>query len=144
MKLAGETWSTRGKTCPSATLSTTNPTMTDPGSNPRLRGDRPATNRLSHGTEHLSITYCLLLSNTVLINFISDTPSLLSSPGFYEFLVTQRTAVGIWYLCTNRQVLDGTLYIKFLNQTESILFSLLLLFPIFLVIATFHHYFHLS
>jgi hypothetical protein len=41
---------TRRKTCPSATLSTTNPTWTDPGSNSGLRGERPATNRLSHGT----------------------------------------------------------------------------------------------
>jgi hypothetical protein len=41
---------TRRKTCPSATLSTTNLTWTDPGSNPGLRGKRPATNRLSHGT----------------------------------------------------------------------------------------------
>jgi hypothetical protein len=39
----------RRKTCPSATLSTTNLTWTDPGSNPGLRGERPATNRLSHG-----------------------------------------------------------------------------------------------
>jgi hypothetical protein len=46
MKLTAENRSTRRKTCPSATLSTTNPTMTDPG----LRGERPATNRLSHGT----------------------------------------------------------------------------------------------
>jgi hypothetical protein len=46
MKLTGENRRTRGKTCPSATLSTTNPTWTDPG----LRGERPATNRLSHGT----------------------------------------------------------------------------------------------
>jgi hypothetical protein len=38
------------KTCPSATLSTTNPTWTNPGSNPGLRGGRPAANRLSHGT----------------------------------------------------------------------------------------------
>jgi hypothetical protein len=41
---------TRRKTCLSATLSTTNLTWTDPGSNPGLRGERPATNRLSHGT----------------------------------------------------------------------------------------------
>jgi hypothetical protein len=34
MKLTGENRSTRGKTSPSATLSTTNPTWTDPGSNP--------------------------------------------------------------------------------------------------------------
>jgi hypothetical protein len=38
------------KTCPSATLSTKISTWTDPGSNPGLRGGRPATNRLSHGT----------------------------------------------------------------------------------------------
>jgi hypothetical protein len=31
------------KTCPSATLSTTNPTWLDPGSNPGLRGGKPAT-----------------------------------------------------------------------------------------------------
>jgi hypothetical protein len=48
MKVTGENRSTRGKTCPSATLSTTNPTWTDPGSN--LRGGRPVTNRMSHGT----------------------------------------------------------------------------------------------
>jgi hypothetical protein len=41
---------TRRKTCPSATLSTTNPTWTDPVSNPGLRSGRPASNRLSHGT----------------------------------------------------------------------------------------------
>jgi hypothetical protein len=46
----GKTRNTRGITCPSATLSTTNPTWTDPGSNPGLRGKRPATNRLSRGT----------------------------------------------------------------------------------------------
>jgi hypothetical protein len=50
MKLTGENRSTRGKTCPSATLSTTNPTRTDPGSNPGLRDERLTTNRLSHGT----------------------------------------------------------------------------------------------
>jgi hypothetical protein len=50
MKLTGENRSARGETCPSATFSTTNPTGTNPGSNPGLRGERPATNRLSHGT----------------------------------------------------------------------------------------------
>ena len=42
--------STRGKTCASVTLPTINPTSTEAGSNPRLHGGRPATNRLSHGT----------------------------------------------------------------------------------------------
>jgi hypothetical protein len=39
-----------GENCRSATLSTTNPTWTEPGLNPGLRGERPATNRVSHGT----------------------------------------------------------------------------------------------
>jgi hypothetical protein len=50
MKLRGENRSTRGKTCPSATLSTINPTRTDKGLNPDLRRERLATNRLSHWT----------------------------------------------------------------------------------------------
>jgi hypothetical protein len=37
------------KTCPSATLSTTDPTWPDPGSNQGRRGKKPATNRLSYG-----------------------------------------------------------------------------------------------
>jgi hypothetical protein len=49
MKLKGENRSTLGKTCHSATLSTTNPTWTEQGSKPDLRGERPATNRLRHG-----------------------------------------------------------------------------------------------
>jgi hypothetical protein len=47
----------RGKpkyTNASAILSTTNPTWIDPGSNPGLRGGRPATNRLSHGTVYFT------------------------------------------------------------------------------------------
>ena len=43
MKLTGENRSTQGKTCPSATLSTTNVAWTDLGSNPGLRGGPPAT-----------------------------------------------------------------------------------------------------
>jgi hypothetical protein len=39
------------KTCPSDTLSTTNPTWLDPGSNPGRRGGKPATNRLSYGAD---------------------------------------------------------------------------------------------
>jgi hypothetical protein len=44
MKVTGENRSTEGEICPSATLTTTNPTWTDPGSNLCLRGERPATN----------------------------------------------------------------------------------------------------
>jgi hypothetical protein len=38
------------KTCPNATLSTTDPTWPDPGTNPGISGWKPATNRLSNGT----------------------------------------------------------------------------------------------
>jgi hypothetical protein len=37
-------------TSPSAALSTTNPTLPDPGSNPGRRGWKPAANSLSYGT----------------------------------------------------------------------------------------------
>jgi hypothetical protein len=40
------------KTCPSSTLSTTNPTWSDPGLNPDGRGGKPATNLLSYGAAH--------------------------------------------------------------------------------------------
>jgi hypothetical protein len=50
MILTGENRTTRRETCPSASLSTTNPTWIDPVANPGLRGKRPATNDLSHGT----------------------------------------------------------------------------------------------
>jgi hypothetical protein len=39
-----------GENLPSTTLSTTNPTWIDPGAIPGHRGERPETNRLSHGT----------------------------------------------------------------------------------------------
>jgi hypothetical protein len=54
-------WRTRRKICPSATLSTIYPTWIEPGANPGLRGDRPATNYLSHGTAALINLQALLL-----------------------------------------------------------------------------------
>jgi hypothetical protein len=55
--LTGENRRTRGKTCPSATSSTTNATWTDPGSKPGLRGGMQAANRLSHSTAFRSMRY---------------------------------------------------------------------------------------
>jgi hypothetical protein len=49
MVLTGENQRTCRKSCPSATLSTTNPTQTDPGMKLGLHGERVATNRLSYG-----------------------------------------------------------------------------------------------
>jgi hypothetical protein len=42
------------KTCPSATLSTTNPPWTDSSSNPDRRGGKSATNRMSYGEATVS------------------------------------------------------------------------------------------
>jgi hypothetical protein len=42
------------KTCPSTTLSTTNPTWPDPGLKPGRRGGKPATNRLSYGVAFIA------------------------------------------------------------------------------------------
>jgi hypothetical protein len=49
MILTGKNRRTWGQTCSSATFFT-NSTWTDPGANPGLHFERPATNRLSHGT----------------------------------------------------------------------------------------------
>jgi hypothetical protein len=43
-------WNIQRKTCPITTLSTTNPTRTDLGSNLGLHGKRPVSNCSSHGT----------------------------------------------------------------------------------------------
>jgi hypothetical protein len=50
MILTGENRRTRRKTCTSVSFSAINPTWIDPGAKPGLRGESPATNRLSHGT----------------------------------------------------------------------------------------------
>jgi hypothetical protein len=47
------------KTCPSATLSITNPTWPDPGSNPGHCRGKPATNRLSYGAAN----FCSLFTD---------------------------------------------------------------------------------
>jgi hypothetical protein len=52
---AGET-EVLGENLPSATLSTKNPTWSDPGANPGLRGEMPVTNNLSHGTAYRCVT----------------------------------------------------------------------------------------
>jgi len=50
MMLTGQTQRTRRETYACAKLSTSNPTWASLKSNTDLRGDRPATDRLSHGT----------------------------------------------------------------------------------------------
>jgi hypothetical protein len=54
------------KTCPKATLSTTNHTWPDPGSNPGPRGGKPATNRLSYG----AALYCSRPITCILVKLL--------------------------------------------------------------------------
>jgi len=55
---------TRRKACPSATLSITYLARTDVVSNPVLRGDRPATTGLNHGTAFEVRKLCKLYFNS--------------------------------------------------------------------------------
>jgi hypothetical protein len=51
------------KTCPSATLSTKNPTWPDLGSNPDRRCGKPGTNHLTYGTVKIAFMLCLFSIN---------------------------------------------------------------------------------
>jgi hypothetical protein len=64
----GENRRTRRRTCPSATLSTTNPAWVDPDANPVLRGERPTTNHLSHGTALLVLF--IQRNNNILVQIV--------------------------------------------------------------------------
>jgi hypothetical protein len=82
---AGENRRTRRKTCPSATLSTTNPTWIFPGANPGLRGEMPATTDLSHSTATISTSILsfhlyLGLLRDVFLQFSQLKCMYLSSP----------------------------------------------------------------
>jgi hypothetical protein len=79
----GENRRTQRKTCPSATLSTTNPTWIDLGAKPGLRGERPATNDLSQiilselyneynfiAARNLFIIVCVNKLTICMLNFI--------------------------------------------------------------------------
>jgi hypothetical protein len=71
------------KTCPSAILSTTNPTRLDPCANTGRRGGKPATNRLSYGA---ATTIHLLLSVIGLI-YVSISETELSCPQYLLLVI---------------------------------------------------------
>jgi hypothetical protein len=60
MTLTRENRRTWRKVCSSASLSTTNTTWTDPCASLDLCSERPATNRLSHGTAFVCFGYGLV------------------------------------------------------------------------------------
>jgi hypothetical protein len=59
------------KTCHSATLSATNPTLFELASNPGCRGGKPTTNHLSYGMAFSFISEHAL-ERHIVINFISS------------------------------------------------------------------------
>jgi hypothetical protein len=65
----GKTGELGRKTCPNATLSTTNSTWIDPGANPGLRGERPAANDLSPNYTYQSKECCVPIINNVPMEF---------------------------------------------------------------------------
>jgi hypothetical protein len=63
MKFAGENRSTRGETCPSATLSITNTTWTDPGSKPGLTTCATGKTVTQEGVTHYPSSVFIVLSD---------------------------------------------------------------------------------
>jgi hypothetical protein len=90
-----------GRTCPNATLSTTNPTWTDPGSNPDLRGERQATDRLSHGTAIPRSYHCLIRISLHLRREMVENAGLYSAPLYVAPLY-----IAPLYLRTSTRVLN--------------------------------------
>jgi hypothetical protein len=68
-------WRLAGETCPSATLSATNPIWPDPGSNPGCRGGKPATNRLSYGAAISIYLSIYLVSSSAMHNALTGSAS---------------------------------------------------------------------
>jgi len=78
-------WKYSEKTCPIATLPTENFMRIGLGWNPDLRGERPASNRLSHGTYLLTylLTYSMVQSPTWEANWFAasqEIPRILWNP----------------------------------------------------------------
>ena len=93
----------REKPCPNATLSTINPTWTDPGPNPGLRGERPATTRLSHGAAY---TQVVTYTQYLLSNYIDDCWLLflkdeIQGKGFYYTHALRIPGHYCWYRLTD-------------------------------------------
>jgi hypothetical protein len=77
------------KTCPSATLSTKNPTSLDPGLNPGRRGGKPATNLLSYGAA-FALVYLLLFKTLIVCTYLKN---LLFEGNEMPFVIFLRTIV---------------------------------------------------
>jgi hypothetical protein len=84
------------ETCPSSSLSTTNPTWSHPGANPGLRGERPATNRLARSSWLLQRTLLtplwLAFQNSCFHPYFSVTTNRLEDRVWGHFYRALRTS----------------------------------------------------
>ena len=92
MIVTEENGNTGTETSPSATLSTISLTYSGLAVNPRLRGDRPTTNRLSHSTTH---TYSIIFSRSAFFHH------------YFPLLHTSKFLVNILLTNTCKWCLEG-------------------------------------
>jgi hypothetical protein len=100
----GKNWTTRRKTCPSATLSTTNPTWIDPGANHGLRCERPATNHLSRST-----------APRCTFSLIDTDVSQALAASIVWFNIAKDTHVQLCFLTCSYILISGTRTVKLFN-----------------------------
>jgi hypothetical protein len=104
------------KTCPSATLSTKNPTWPDPGSNPGRRGGKSVTNRLSYGAAIIT-TFLSVMSPFFFIFQVINACNSLGKRDVYPWL---NITIGIsnhlsYFIAYVKLFMFQTLY-RFLSQ----------------------------
>jgi hypothetical protein len=102
------------KTFPSATLSTTNPTWPDPGSNPARRCGKPATNRLSYGAAPGS-GYCGGSTAVSLwfhvVTIVGDIPRFKCAQTAFLYVILTHCMYLLIILCLEASVLQASLYV---------------------------------
>jgi hypothetical protein len=93
--LTGETRRTRRKPCPSASLSTKNPTLIAPGAKPGLRGERPSINAVSHGTTIYDIS---IIVHSFILSFLPGF-TVAYSPNIRGLFLSLRWLTALFTLC---------------------------------------------
>jgi hypothetical protein len=91
------------KICPSATLSTTNATWLDPGSNPDRCGRKPATNRLSYGAAFMKVTslFCATVHKDGGTTRQNQAARFYAIPLSLLFILLQLIGSSLNMLCNN-------------------------------------------
>jgi hypothetical protein len=81
------------KTCPSGTLSTTNPTWRDLGCNSGRRGGKPTTNRLSFGTAFILVVKGYIFRKSYKMLLRKEIQRLQAGYFLNTWLLTSHSAV---------------------------------------------------